>query len=228
MTKQTLNRYTTKILERLILPKKHTDCVKKHFGTRYGGWHICTEDINPNSVIYSFGIGEDISFDLGLINEYGVTIHAFDPTPRSVKWLAKQELPEEFNSYEYGLADFNGTLEFVPPNNPEHVSYKASGKEMSGAVKLPVKNLASIKGELGHDKIDILKMDIEGSEYKALSDILHSGIFPKQILVEFHHRFSNFNVSHTKRSIELLIKAGYDLFHVSPNYEDFCFIKLQA
>jgi len=37
-------------------------------------------------------------------------------------------------------------------------------------------------------------MDIEGAEYEVIDDLIASGIRPKQILVEFHHRFKNVGV----------------------------------
>jgi hypothetical protein len=59
-------------------------------GSRYGGWDIVADRINDDSVIYSFGVGEDISFDLELIQNYGVVVHAFDPTPKSIQWVRGQ------------------------------------------------------------------------------------------------------------------------------------------
>ncbi|GIS18490.1 MAG: hypothetical protein CM15mP120_04060 [Pseudomonadota bacterium] len=41
--------------------------------------------------------------------------------------------------------------------------------------------------DLGHDHLDVLKMDIEGAEYAVLDDMLQSNILPDQLLVEFHH-----------------------------------------
>ena len=41
--------------------------------------------------------------------------------------------------------------------------------------------------DLGHDHLDVLKMDIEGAEYAVLDDMLQSDILPDQLLVEFHH-----------------------------------------
>ena len=41
--------------------------------------------------------------------------------------------------------------------------------------------------ELGRDHIDVLKMDIEGSEYGVLEDVLYLDI--RQLLVEVHQRF---------------------------------------
>lgn len=41
--------------------------------------------------------------------------------------------------------------------------------------------------ELSHSVIDILKIDIEGSEYDVIEDLINSKIRPKELLNEFHH-----------------------------------------
>jgi hypothetical protein len=56
---------------------------------------------------------------------------------------------------------------------------------------------------LSHQKIDILKMDIEGAEYSALKNMMNSGINISQICVEFHHRFMDNGIS----SVASLIKC---------------------
>lgn len=38
-------------------------CEQAWYGNKYGGFYICDKYINEKSIIYSFGIGEDISFD---------------------------------------------------------------------------------------------------------------------------------------------------------------------
>ena len=78
-------------------------CPTERHGSEYGGWTICPSDLNRNSVVYSLGVGDDISFDISLIEKYGVTVYAFDPTPKSVKWVKSQRLPKEFNFYEYAV-----------------------------------------------------------------------------------------------------------------------------
>jgi hypothetical protein len=59
----------------------------------HGGWHADSSHLNPKSIVYAFGVGDDITWDLALIEKYGCTIHAFDPDPHSNAWLAKQEIP---------------------------------------------------------------------------------------------------------------------------------------
>ena len=78
--------------------------------------------------------------------------------------------------------------------------------------------------ELNHTYIDLLKMDIEGSEYSVINDILASNVRPKQMLVEFHHRFQNIGINETKKALEIMKKMGYKLFFVSQSGEEFSFI----
>src|SRR5438309_12554 len=90
-----------------------------------------------------------------------------------------------------------------PPENPEHISHTILNRPSTEefAITVPVRKLSTIMGELGHNSIDILKMDIEGAEYAVIDNIKQSGIRPKQLLVEFHHRFPNVGVKKTKNAI---------------------------
>jgi hypothetical protein len=65
-------------------------------GNKSADWTISPLNLSERSVVYSLGVGEDISFDLELIKRFAVTVHAFDPTPRSIAWLANQALPARF------------------------------------------------------------------------------------------------------------------------------------
>ncbi len=79
--------------------------------------------------------------------------------------------------------------------------------------------------ELGHEHIDILKMDIEGAEYDVIDDIYKSGIRPRQLLVEFHHRFPGLGVRKTIKAATCLRSMGYRLFSISATNEEFSFIR---
>jgi FkbM family methyltransferase len=187
------------------------------------------EFLNRNSIVYSFGIGNDISFDLELIARVGLTVHAFDPTPRSLDWAATQPIPPNFKVYPFGVADFDGTAVFCPPQAPEHMSYAQtfSSKRPPGSVELTVKRLSTILSELGHRHIDLMKMDIEGSEYSVIRDMAAMPTLPYQLLVEFHHRCVRNGMRHTRESVRLLAHIGYRLFAISAKGEEFAFI-LQA
>ena len=195
-------------------------------GSDYGGWNIVTTNIDNHSIVYSFGVGEDATFDTALIEKFGLTVHAFDPTPKSIEWVKSQGFSNHFVMHEYGIAAFDGTVSFNPPENPNHISHtlldRPATKEQ--AISVQVKQISTIMEELGHERIDILKMDIEGAEYDVIDDISQSDIRPQQILVEFHHRFPGIGMKKTKEAIERLKLMEYRLFSVSDTNEEFGFI----
>jgi FkbM family methyltransferase len=189
---------------------------QERHGSDYGGWMIKSGTIDAASIVYSVGIGNDITFDLSMIKKYGVKIHAFDPTPEVKTWLDAQPLPAEFLYKGVALSDSDGSMKFYKPENPNHISHSTMEINNRNAfVEVPAKRLTTLMKELGHDHIDILKIDIEGSEYAVLRDILESGIKIGQILVEYHHFFDNVSVADTEASVALLNKHHYSIFHIS-------------
>ena len=81
----------------ILIPVQKRVNTEKHGDMVASSWVICPDNINQKSVIYSFGIGYDISFDLSIITKFNVPVHAFDPTPRSIQWLRDQKLPDNFH-----------------------------------------------------------------------------------------------------------------------------------
>ena len=201
-------------------------CPTLRLGSERGGYTVCPQDIKQNSIVYSFGIGNDISFDCALIEKFGVQVYAFDPTPKCISWINSQQTTEGFHFFEFGVAPYDGFAQFNPPKKPGHVSYttlKRKSKTTS-PIRAKVHRLRTILDMFGHTSVDILKMDIEGAEYEVIDDLIASGIRPKQILVEFHHRFKNVGVKRTNRTIAALNRSGYRIFYVSPKGHEYSFI----
>jgi FkbM family methyltransferase len=214
-----------------IFPVVQVNVNTEWVGSSYGGFFMCTDfQITNASIVYSFGVGEDISFDQSIIEKYFCSVYAFDPTPKSINWIKNNKLlPNKIFFFDYGIASHDGTVMFYPPENPEHVSCSVIKKQAteSLAFKVPVKRLSTILSEFNHKQIDILKMDIEGAEYDVIKDILASKIIIKQLLVEFHHRFSGLGVVKTKKIIKKLNKAGFKIAAISSNGEEYCFVNVR-
>lgn len=204
-------------------------CKRKNLvflGTVYGGWMIDESLLDASSTVLSFGLGEDISFDQEIIKRFGSRVHGFDPTPKSIAWLKQQELPEQFELHSFGLAGIDGILEFSVPKEEGFASY-SSVEELNPAnetVQLPVKRISTVLSELKLVDVDILKMDIEGSEYEVIQDLVKSDFRPKQVLVEYHHRIHNTSFDKTRHSIDSLLKAGYELFNISELGDEYSFV----
>jgi FkbM family methyltransferase len=222
-----LTRVVRAMLGRDWFPQLDLQSRTERFGSDYGGWDVAVEGIGSGAVVYSFGIGEDLSFDLALIERFAVTVHGFDPTPRSQRWVAQQRLPARFMMHDYGLADRDGLLPFYPPDNPAHISHTIldHASARSGAIRVPMQRLDSIMRELGHDHVDLLKLDIEGAEYAVFEDLERSSIRPGQILVEFHHRFRGVGIGETKAAVAALRRMGYGLFAVSRAGTEYGFVR---
>ena len=196
-------------------------------GNEGGSWTFLPEVLDQNSIVYSVGIGNDISFDLDMIKKFSVNIYAYDPTPKCIEWLSKQHYPLNFKFFPFGLSSFDGELNFNLPDNSNFVSASsvvlAHNKNYFSA---KVKRLETFMKENGHNHIDILKIDIEGSEYDVIDDILRTGIHIGQFLVEFHHRFKEIGPEKTIEAINKLKNAGYTLIHVNQKTgEEYTFLR---
>lgn len=195
-------------------------------GARSGVWVVCPDGITPDGVVYSFGVGDNIAWDLAMIRRFGVEVHAFDPTPASVRWVRGQALPPRFHFHEYGLAAHDGALRFSAPRKAREVNFRPARDDSAGAgsVTAPVRRLASIWEQLGRRPIDVLKMDIEGGEYEVIEDLLSSAVPVRQLLVEFHHHFPSVGLEMTLRAVRALESAGFRIFHISKRGLEFSFL----
>ena len=153
------------------------DC--ERWGTEYGGFYI-PQSYNKEApfIVYSFGIGEDLSFSQEAIRR-GAEVYAFDPTPRAITYVNNHELSghPRFHFYPVGLSAKDERTNFYLPVNTEYVSGSAvwhKTVDKNRMIEVEMKRLQTIMQELGHKKIDILKMDIEGSEFEVMNEVMET------------------------------------------------------
>jgi FkbM family methyltransferase len=170
-------------------------------------------------------VGEDISFDEALLKEFNCKIFAFDPTPKSIEWIKKHEIHNNFLFFPYGLSTKTENQKFYLPKNKKYVSGSIFLHEAvsNDTITVQMKNLEDIAKEQHHTYIDILKMDIEGSEFSIIKDF-PLGISFGQICVEFHERFIKNGKTLLKQSIKELKKRGYFCFAISKTGQEYSFI----
>jgi FkbM family methyltransferase len=213
---------------RNISVKEEVNIDASWYGNGYGGFYVFPQILDKNSIVYSFGIGEDVSFDLEVIKNHGCNVYGFDPTPKSIDWVNQQHLPKEFQFFPFGISTLSGFETFYLPKNDENVSGSILGMNNVNTltpIQVPMKNMEDIIGQLNHAVIDLLKMDIEGAEYDVIKNILGSKIEIKQICIEFHHRMFSGGGRKTMEAIDLLQQHGYQLFKFSNTHEELSFIK---
>ncbi|XP_069130236.1 uncharacterized protein [Argopecten irradians] len=165
-----------------------------------GGWEVCNDtNYRPSSncLVYSFGIARDWTFDEEVSRIYGCEVHSFDPSIG----LKDHKHSEKVWFHNMGLSNKDGTR---------------------GTWKM--KTLDSIREMLGHQNrvLDFVKMDIEESEWGALTQMIKTGVLfnnVKQLGVEFHTP----NVNPGKQyifpltTLHSLHNNGFSLYWAHPN-----------
>lgn len=107
-------------------------------------------------------------------------VYAFEPVSRNYERLMrnlKLNQAENVKAYNFGLSDKNETLHFnVPRENPaEATLYESAVSEISKSIKMQkdvvessLKPFDQFYMEEGLNKVDIVKIDVEGAELKVL------------------------------------------------------------
>ena len=192
--------------------------------TRYGNYFLRKSPIDIGSVVYSFGIGRNTTFDRAVADQHGCKIHAFDPTPLSIRYMAQNTHPLIL-FHPIGLWVEDCSIDFHLIRANKNASKAVVGEIVSGSVTnihgfsnsetftAPVKCLRSIMAQNNHDHIDILKMDIEGAALPVMALALQQKILPRQVVAELEVP-KNAGWEFYKEIRNLLVdlrKAGYQL-----------------
>ncbi|MEO8764196.1 MAG: FkbM family methyltransferase [Ginsengibacter sp.] len=209
-------RNLKKAIKKLVFPDLTFKLCKragklKKLGSSYGGWMVPVDYLSKDSICYMAGAGEDISFDCEVAKRFHCQVAIFDPTPRSKTHFdlvvkASQSMAilpvnnnpkelydldkESFTSitfYEIGLWKNTEYLKFFSPKNTSHISHSIGNLQNTSAFFMaPVKRLSKIMSENDHNKLDLLKLDIEGAEFEVIDSILEDKVDVKILCIEFH------------------------------------------
>lgn len=191
----------------------------------YFNYYLDSSLIGKNSIIYSFGLATNIKFEEKLASDFDVNVYCFDPTPVAVNYMKNvKNLKLIYQPYGIWVEDKKVKFYYLDSEHPE--SFNGSITNYSGnannSVNLQCHKLKSLMSMNNHNKIDVLKMDIEGAAIEVMNNILDDNIFPKQIAVEFEvgenediseEAFKNFSVGIIK-ILNKLKSLGYKTYHM--------------
>ena len=113
---------------------------------------------------------------------------------------------------------YDGSIQKLPKKNPRIKFFKKMITPESDEKNTNLKNVIQNASNI------FLKMDIEGSEYDVIEDIINSNISITQILVEFHDRLFENGYQKSIKIINALKLKGYEIFAVSESFEEVSFI----
>ena len=180
---------------------------------------ICMDDfpyvIDANNkkkkcVVYDFGIRESPEYGLAFTQQCDVV--GFDPSPISIKWWkAKQfDVKKKHPTYQFlgvGAGGIDGEIQlreydwgqvsivefprrvFNTTDCNSNGMCKYTFYDQQKSFPIPVRTLQSLMKQLGHDRVHLLKLDVEGSEYAFLEKMIDNLSCRKvdQLSLEWHH-----------------------------------------
>ncbi len=129
----------------------------------------------------------------------GATVHAFEANPDIYPTLeAAGKSDPRIRPHHCGVLDHNGEMTLylheAYPDNPSKFSESSSfvadkpNLSVEHSHVVPVRDVADLLRSIG-SPIDIVKIDIEGAEYRVLQRIIDTGLIELigQVYVETHH-----------------------------------------
>ena len=177
-------------------------------GTAYGGWIVPDEEIAPGWTCYCVGAGGDVSFDLELIGRYGVTVRSFDAVEEYVgRAAAEADGTAGFSVHHAAITTTDAPIRMQVTHDQRSRSVSAAGLYDSREyVEVPGRTLPSLMAELGDSRVDLLKIDIEGSEYEVLPALDLAALGVKVLSVQLHHTGT---VREARRLLARIREQGY-------------------
>jgi len=169
-----------------------------------------TYNLNADSVIFDLG-GYTGEWALKMWKKYGCEIYIFEPVESFLNQAKKKfENNPKIHFYDFGLSDKDGKGTINIENDASSVFTKQGGTEVK------FRDVASVVRELGIQKIDLLKINIEGGEFKVLPRMIKSELIPLcvDIQVQFHHFYPE--AERLREEIRASLKKTHQLTYDYP------------
>ena len=163
------------------------------------------------------GVALDVGANIGnhslYFSDYFKKVYSFEPNPRTHKvLLINAALASNIQCFEIGLSDVSKqALMDVNPTNCGGASVTDHGSALAQTIRLETLDaLCAEQGQFNEAPIKLLKIDIEGHEYKALCGA-EQVIRRHQPVILFEQHPHDFEAGRS-RVIDLLRSYGYQKF----------------
>ena len=168
------------ILPQILKPKFETELIRLGKNND-GGYIIPQKSINSSSKLYSFGLNDDFSFEKDFYKKKNVDVVCFDQSVNYkffLKHILHGKFIKFFQYFEYRFF-FDGKKrkhlkKNIIPKGTFQFDHEVDSADINSIIKENTLN-------------DIFfKIDIEGSEYRILSQLIKHSSHISGLVIEFH------------------------------------------
>ena len=185
-----------------------------------GGYVVDKDVIKKSDTLLSFGLGSDWSFETDyLLNNKNGKVYVYDHTVNIYTYLRPfLKCLKRFLTLRKTLKDlklkFNELNKYINLIKNKKIVFKK--KKVVSLITKENKetNVKKALDNIGNYKTIMLKIDIEGDEYKLIDEINQYSTAVDTLIMEFHNIDDNLN-DFTKAIKELL--KNFDIIHIHGN-----------
>lgn len=145
-------------------------------------------NLNAESIVMDLG-GYKGDFSQRIYDKYGCTVYVFEPVKAFYKNIVKRfEGNQKIKVFNFGLFDANTTMEINLNDDGSSVFTDSKHKET-----IILRDIVSFLKEENLYKIDLMKINIEGVEFKIIPVLIENGLLKNivNLQVQFHSFIDN-------------------------------------
>lgn len=214
------------------------------------GWEELMQKSKGKSCIaYDIGVRDIADFAATMIEQFGCTVRAYDPSPTTKLWwdeaknpdgsirapdqkigllkLKEHEKAGKYTLKEEAAGGYDGDLKLFAYNWQQISTFRATPdtQKLQKEFIVPSKTLAKMMEDHGDSHIDVLKVDIEGSEFPFLIAVFDKGNCPpvEHLLIEWHSQNMDkaFGAPPEVKELESKMqKCGYKMYSNYPFFSN--------
>jgi hypothetical protein len=200
-----------------LIPYKVKKLIR--FGRKFdGGYLVCRDALKEVDNLITLGVGDDISFEIDLEKKLLLKkVHMYDYTVNHllfIKIILKYirrilTFRTRIKNLTYSIKNYINFIKFKSKNNVSLFKQRVVGKIKE---KIDI-DLSNILNNIKSNK-NLLKLDIEGSEYSIIDRINQNSSKIKILIIEFH--FIKIKKNLFISSVKKLLK-NFNIVHIHAN-----------
>jgi FkbM family methyltransferase len=201
--------------------------------TYYKPNYIFLNRFTDGGVVVDVGCGWEADFSILMIERYSLDAYGVDPTRKHAPALKilEEKTRGKFHHLPFAVSGEKGYITFHESRDhesgsilTEHTNIQSDDTFSYEVESLTIDELVR---RIGTERVDILKLDLEGAEYSLLKSVTGKELEPfNQIFIEFHHHCTDYTRKDTRKMVKRITGNGFRVF--SLDLHNYLFYREQA